>query len=292
MTARRRIATGIALLAAAALVRGCVVYRQAAESDQAVALRVPSGVRVDQVLSPMHAAGLPSPIHSGFAVTSAGNLILRAGDALIEAERDGGAMVYDSLTRGGPAPSSFALDGSAILTVSTLHFGQIEGDSVTDVVPLPAAGMKLAPSMTEGAVYLFGGTERTNRRVYAFKNDGSLSILAELPAPVVAVADSRKSVYVATETEIFRFSDGRSSVVTRLPPGDSAIVSIAASPDDRMVFYSNGAEVWAVYGLTALAIVTNAGGTLRWANDALWILDTRRPLLAKLSGLEAALTSR
>ena len=182
-----------------AVARGCVVYGRATERERATELRALRGIDVDKILMPEHAAGLPSPLGGEFAVTDAGNILLRGGDDLIEVERDGPVLTYEKLNTSGPAPSSFALDESSILTVSELYLGQLEGGGATNAVPLPAAGMRLAPSQLSGTVYLFGGTEATERRVYLVQEDGSLTILAELPSPVVAVADNRSSVYVAGE---------------------------------------------------------------------------------------------
>ena len=182
-------------------------------------------------------------------------------------------LTYEKLNTSGPAPSSFALDESSILTVSELYLGQLEGGGATNAVPLPAAGMRLAPSQLSGTVYLFGGTEATERRVYLVQEDGSLT------------------VYVATAREILRLRDGAVQLVIRLPDDDGPIVSLAALPDDETLVYSTADAVYAVHGLTALAIVTNAGGTLRSKGDALYLLDTRRPMLAKLTGIRAAILS-
>jgi hypothetical protein len=45
--------------------------------------------------------------------------------------------------------------------------------------------------------------------------------------------------------------------------------------------------VYALKGLTAISITRRSGGTLRCYNDALFVLDTSRKLLVKLTGMSS-----
>jgi hypothetical protein len=185
----------------------------------------------------------------------------------------------------GAPPESFAIDNDdTLLTVTGGYFGMLDSrGNAVDAVPLPLEGMRLAHSVLDGMVYLYGG-DASDYRLYSFDDSGGFGILAKLDQPIVSVSDNGESVYIATASRIYRLQDGHLSVVLQAYKdeiGDS-IVSVAATPGD-LVMFSTGSRVYALRSGLAVSIVNNSGGALRLRGDKLYVLDRSRSLLYTLT---------
>lgn len=280
----------IGILAIFLVIRVFTALNSARTEERAMLLSVLDGIQVDYILTPSRADQLPLPLGSSFGVTGEGNIVMRAGNMIIEMEVGPDGLAADRVQTSDAPPDSFAIDkGNTLLAISGQFFGQLEDSGYTKAIPLPAVGMQLQSSSTPGAVYLFGGDERTSRRVYILYEDAKLDILAELPSPVVAVADNRQAIYVATVREIYRATLRNFHLVFRLPEDRAPIVSIAASPDDQVLYFATRDRVHALHGTAAMALVRDAGGKLQMQNGKLYLWDPNRRLLVSLSGLERAL---
>lgn len=275
-----------AALLLVALPAGC------ARDEPAEEIELLKGISADYLLTPVQASGLPAPLGQEFAVTESGGILLRAGADLLEAEPAGKKLQVELFAKAGLAPDSFALVGGVVLTIHGQYFGQLEDGTPTKALPLPAKGMQLSPSCLSGVVYLHGGPASTSQRAYALKDTGAFTILAELPAPIVAVADSPGSIYLATTMEILRLRNDRIDLVLRLPAGEGPIASLAVSDDDQTVFYATPHGVYALHGAIAMRIVGKSTGTLRWQADALYLWDQSRSLLVRMNHLSSALYPR
>jgi hypothetical protein len=287
----------LALAAAAAAVIGLRLWqvRQAERASGAGAeLSVLAGVRVEHLLAPSDVDELarrlgawPGP---DFDVTANGHVVLRAGDALFEVASDARGVLAERLLA-GDAPEHFALDGGTdLLGVRGRFLGALDEDgTLPDAVPLPVTGMRVAAAATKGALHLFGGTPEVARRVYTLREDGALDIAAELPDPVVAVAEGRRCLYLATADEVWRLRDESLELVLRFAPDDPPLTSIAVTPDERLLFLAQAGRVYVAHGVVLLALVRDAGGELRLRDDALWLWSAERRLLARLPQIETAL---
>jgi hypothetical protein len=254
----------------------------------ATAVRVLEDTEVTHLLTPSQLQALElQPRPGELDVTAAGNILMLSAGQIHEIEKTDRSIVAD---RKGKPPGnieSFALDrGNAVLTIAAQHFGQLEDDgSSSQAFPLPSPDMKIAASAIAGHVYLFGGTGASARRLYALDEDGGIDIIAELPDPIVAVADSLVAVYVATTDVIYRLTPKNAVIRLSVKPETlgGPLYSLAASEDDKTLFFSTASQVFALQGSGAITLVDNAGGTLRWRTNRLFVWDHHRRLIFTLS---------
>ena len=246
-------------------------------------------LQVNYILTPKRAERLPHPLGRDFDVAATGNIVIQAGGSLLELEADPDGLVAGRFS--SAAPDSFVFDrGTTLLSIAGQYFGQLEDTGkFSAAVPLPTRNMRLAPSTTGGGVYLFGGPDLRSRRVYAISEEGKLAVIAEVLAPVVAVADSTDTIYIATAREIFRVTDKKVNLVIRVPVSTGAIVSLVVSPDNHILLFSTLNRVYAMRGLAAVAIVKNAGGALRLHGGTLYLWDAKRQLLLSFPEIENSL---
>lgn len=260
-------------------------YR-AAEADRAAsAVAVVGAARVTHILGPRDFESAGTAIGSDFGVTGKAAIVFSVDDALrVVDDIDSSPPRIRAIALAGSRPESFALDpDGTLLAVAGGYFGALDEDAhVVPAVPLPDLGMRLAPSVHKGAVYMFGGAQK-DFRLYRFITDGTLQVLLDSQQPIVAAADNQRSVYAATASTIVRIEAVRPEILFRVPDGDfgGPIRSLAVTEDDLVIF-STDTMVYILLGPNALSIVNDAGGTLRLRDGALYVLDPRRRLLFSL----------
>ena len=284
---------GIAVLLAVGALAAIVIagLSDALEERQATALTAVGGARVEQVLGPRDFERFTKFISADFGVAPDGAVVFLADRGLRVADPRR-APIVDDIQLAASAPDSFALDvDGTMLTVANGYFGMLDQNGeLLRSIPLPYGTARLAPSVHEGAAYMFGGGP-DSYRLYRFIDDGTLQILLDSELPIVAAADSEESVYAATPWTIVRVSNDTAAVVFSLREGDPAgpIRSIAAT-EDGLVLFSTDNKVFALLGgNTALSIVNDAGGAIRVRNGKLYLLDPYRRLLASVSPASKAL---
>ncbi|RUL72436.1 hypothetical protein [Dyella choica] len=267
----------VAIVVILVSVRGAQSLR---EVRQASTIDVLDTVQLSYVLLPGDARWSARAFGADFDVTPTSAMIFRHGDSLYGVNEDG---KFATLPVQGTVPASFAVDNQGTLLVQREgYLGRLtESGAIDDALPLPYEDMRLAHSSLDGMVYLFGGGDG-DYRVYSFADDGSMRILLSVPQPIVGVADCVDAVYAATDRQIFRMGKDAIRLVLNLPENGETIVSVAASTDGKVVFFSTTAKVYALHGAGAVAIVGNSGGALRLRNDTLYVLDDERKLLYKV----------
>jgi hypothetical protein len=164
-------------------------------------------------------------------------------------------------------------------------------DSSLKAIPLPSERMRLASSVYPGTVYLFGGNGDLAHRIYAFLSDGTFRVIANLPDSVISVSDnSYKQVYIADQREIYRITADKCELVIRLPNDFPPILSIASAQDNNQILYfSTREKVFAIHGLSTIAVAKNLGGILRMKNEKLYVFDPERHILISMFGLTKSL---
>lgn len=246
-----------------------------------------NGMRMDAILGPDDLDG-PALSNTDFDVTSAGGILLRNGNSLYEVPP--GTQDLSDLGLAEP-PDSLALDSKdAVLAVTDRFFGAISRDEKTRTgVPLPYSGARLARSVQDGAVYLFGGIQG-DHRLYRFIDDGTFQVLLQTPEPIVAATDTKDAVLAATAKLIVRVAWPKPVLLFKAPaePGWGPIVSLAAA-DDGLIFFSTPGKVYALRGGVALTVVSDSGGSLRMRGDRLFVFDGKRRLLYALSPASMAM---
>ncbi len=255
--------------------------RQLADRDQSVVATIAAG-HFESILGPQDFAawgGEPGP---DFGVTSAQAVVFSAGGALRVDTNIHSLWTRTAIVKiDGLQPTSFALDaGGPMLGVAGGYLGLLdENGQFTKSIPLGFDGMRVAPSINQGVVYLFGGAGDAYR-VYRLIEDGTMQTLLECGEQIVSVADNQTSVFVATANHVMRIQAGTPQVLFTSPSSgfDGPIRSIAAT-EDGLVLFSTDKKVYALMGPNALSIVTNAGGTLHVLDNVLYVLDPNRKIL-------------
>lgn len=285
MTRTRKI--GLATAAAALLLILLVIWQAASEAP-ATSVRTLAGINVTHLVMPGHLEDLAlAPAPGQFDVTSTGNVLLLSEGRIYEIESTPQSVVADFLSGATGKIASFALDRSdTVLTITGRYFGQIEADGLpSQAFPLPSTDMQVVASVARGNVYLFGGRGSSAQRLYVLGSSGRIEILAELPDPIVAVADSAEAVYVATREAIYRLTSKTAAVRVQIDTAElgGPLVSIAATADDKNLFFATAGQVFTMRGDAAVTIVSNAGGAIRWRDDRLFVWDGQRQLVLALA---------
>lgn len=233
-------------------------------------------LKVDYVLLPGAFTSL-APFGPDFGVGSEGTVFLRAAPGLAALDAGRPPAVLKTVR---PVDSLAVGKDGAVLTVSRGFLGTlgVDGEPVQGV-PLPYDNARVAPSSRAGAAYLFEGAG-DDFRLYRFFASGAYQVLARSDTPFVAAADSGDDVFAATASHIVKLSARGPQVLFQVP-ADAAfppIVSIAVA-EDGLVFFSTERKVYAVLGGSAASVVGDSGGSLRWRDGRLYVLDSRRRLL-------------
>jgi hypothetical protein len=284
MTRKRKIA----LAAAAAATLLILLLWEAASDAPATSVRALAGTEVTHLLTPENLADLDLVPEAGqFDVTADGNVLLLSAGRIYEIESTPRSVTADAFSGAAGKVDAFALDrGDTLITISAGYFGQIEADGLpSQAFPLPSPDMQVAASLARGNVYLFGGRGSSAQRLYALGSNGRIEILAELPDAIVAVADSRDAAYVATADAIYRLTSKATEVRLRAGTAElgGPIVSVAASADDKTLFFATASQVFALRGDAAVTLVNNAGGAIRWRDGRLFVWDRQRQLAVALA---------
>jgi hypothetical protein len=289
----RRIVIGLAVITAVA---GAVAltggFRRALTDREATSIAVIGGAHIEHLLGPRQFATLGSPIAPDFGVTSSGAIVFQTGGALrvIDTTRAPSSGTRDILLVGA-VPDSFSLDPrGTMLTIADGYFGMLnEHGDIVPSIPLPYRNARLAPSVHDGATYLFGGGPKTYR-LYRLIDDGTLQILLQSADPIVAAADTRTAMFAATASDILRLKAGTPTVLFKTPPdGFKGPIRSMAVTADGIVMFATDTKVYALLGPNALSIVNNAGGYLRLRDDVLYVLDPTRRMLFSLRPASARL---
>jgi hypothetical protein len=176
-----------------------------------------------------------------------------------------------------------------MLTVSGGYFGMLdENGDLVQGIPLPSPDVQLAPSVHEGATYLFGKSG-DHHRLYRFIDDGTLQVLLESGQPIVAAADSETAMFAATSSAILRITAGTPETLFTAPDDFAGPIRSLAVTADGIVLFATDARVYALLGPDALSIVNDAGGSIRVRDGSLYVLDPTRQLLFRLRPASAQL---
>jgi hypothetical protein len=163
----------------------------------------------------------------------------------------------------------------------TLLYLDAEG-KLQELTSLPHKGMGLA--QTDNAMLLFDRTRNdSHAAIYELEPGRRARKLVESPTPIDAVARAGTRLFFATDGVAFEASVTAGLVPVASLPGNVKIRSLAATAD--RLYISDGDSIYVVRG-TESALVTNGlGGTLRMDRGALLVLDHKRRMLARITGL-------
>lgn len=271
-----------------------VALRQQLANRDAAAVTAVGAAQVEAILGPSDFASMGGDPGSEFGVTAGQAIVFSAGGVLrVDNSIHSAWPRATKVEIAGTQPESFALDADGpMLGIAGGYFGVLNPDGqMTKSIPMPFDGMRLAPSIHPGAVYLFGGA-RDDYRLYRFIEDGTLQIVLESDEPIVSVADNQQSIFAATARQVMRIEAGSPRILFTAPSDgfDGPIRSVAVT-EDGLVLFSTDARVYAMMGPNALSIVNDAGGSLRVRDGVLYVLDPNRKILFSLKPASVQLLS-
>ncbi|HKP75600.1 MAG TPA: hypothetical protein VJT67_08660 [Longimicrobiaceae bacterium] len=309
---RRRSWLGaLAVLAAVWLVVGTI-----RALDKPPRIATLPGARVYYYLTPeTHFAR--DQLKRSLEVTDEG-ILFHLGSALVELRRPAkrwDAVVEPFLVTGELEElDQFTVDaGGVILVVRGASLLQVTGaGALAPVAPLPDSAMRVAPSREPGFVYLLSnrdfdrddhgpdaGTTLTGSVFLLSDHDGGVRRVARLASAPVALSEGADGYYLATdEGDLIQVLGARKRRVFSLPPaypgsggefGLTPIESIAATDDPRLIFFSTRTTVYALLGGSAVPVTRNLGGTVRWRDGVLFVLDPDAGFLVGIGHLADAL---
>jgi hypothetical protein len=288
MARARRIVVGAAIVVGLA---GALVFviglGPALAVRSATAVTAIGSAHIEPILGPRELAAL-GPIGRDLGIAHDGAIVFRAGAGLRVLDRRRAPL--PEVVAAEAVPDSFALDpGGTMLTISAGYLGLLdEAGALVQAIPLPSPDLQLAPSVHEGATYLFGKAG-DHHRLYRFIDDGTLQVLLESKTPIVDAADTETAMFAATGSTILRIRAGTPETLFTAPADFAGPIRSLAVTADGIVLFATDAKVYALLGANALSIVNDAGGSIRVQDGALYVLDRARQLLFSLRPASAQL---
>lgn len=211
-----------------------------------------------------------------FGVASNGNVVMNADEGVLELEVRNRELAVGILNPPPPL-DSLALDGGAVtLGIRDRFFGQLGSEGFQMGFPLPSGDLRLATSSRPGWVYLFRNA-RASGRLYGIWDNGRLSMLAEFPSPIRAVADDEDTTFVATDAGLLAIDEDRVRVIARVTPDLGPAQAIAARAEH--LFVTANDRVYVLADGMLLAIARGIAPALILRGDRLYCWDHRRRLL-------------
>lgn len=230
------------------------------------------------LLTPQRAAEMKlPPLAPAFAVDARGAVVLAAGEKL---QSLGGKRVIAT------APSAlsdcvFAPDG-ALFAISGDVLGYAGGGRFLAGLKLPGRGMRLAAS--QDRLYVFGGEREGGKSLYMVEPNRGHVRLCVMPAAIGAAAVRGDTLYFAAANDVYRLvPGGELNLLCRLP--GPAISSLAAVGDDELFFLA-GRSLYAFRRGNVALIGADMGDAVRARGRDLYLLDTGRKSLVRLSNLD------
>jgi hypothetical protein len=173
-------------------------------------------------------------------------------------------------------------DGLLVLVHETTLLYMDSDGKLQTLTTLPHTGMGLARS--DNALLLFDRTRSdSHAAIYELEPGRQARKLVESPTPIDAVARTGNRLFFATGGVAFEATAGERLVPVASLPGKTMIRSIAATAD--RLYVSDGDSIYVVRGTESALVTKGLGGTLRMDRDALLVLDHKRRMLARITGL-------
>lgn len=281
------IAGAAAAVLLAAFLGSFAQARREADAAQVAAVKA---AHVETLAWPVDFQRAGGDIAPDFGAAEGPGVAMRVGAQVLTASSEAPALRPVRIS--GDPPSSLALDRSGdMLGVAGGYLGALdETDRFSQALPLPYPEMRVAASSDPGVLFLFGGRDG-DFRLYGLLDDGRIQVLLQSNQPLVGAAGGRAAVYAATATAILEVEAGRPTVLFRTPPDFAGPITSLAVGRDGLVFFATAARVYALLGPNAVSIVNDAGGSIRTAGSALYVLDPNRRLLVRLTPATAQLVS-
>lgn len=273
----------VGLLALGGLVAGTIYDARHPLDSSATAgseIEVVDGLTVTYLATPALFDQLGIHPRREFGVASNGNVIMNADEGVIELETKGGVLAAEKVEGATPLDAMAIDDGAVMLGIQGRFFGQVGPEGFQKALVMPKGALRLAASSRPGWVYLVRNSKRDGNRIYQILDDGTMSVLAEFPHDIRAVADDEKSTFVSTNDALFALDASGVRVISKVTTDLGRADSLAAGPE--ALFLTANGRVYVLAGEMLLAIARGISPELILAGNRLYCWDHRRRLLLSI----------
>lgn len=204
--------------------------------------------------------------------------------ALILASKGGpfsvGAMRFLFRTPTAVSDAEYAPDGSLLL-VSEKSLGFYAGGRFHPYLKLPHNGMRIAVS--DRRIYVYGGDSADATSIYLVDRERGHIKLCVMPQPIGAATADRDTLYFSVANDVYRMTFGNNMTLLCRIPGP-AITSLTAG--NGGVYFTAGRSVYAWKDGAVFILGEDLGDVVRWKRGSLYILDSVRHSLVRISHLK------
>ena len=187
------------------------------------------------------------------------------------------SIVLDSFTRTA---------GGSVIAIAGDRLGVVSGRVFLPTIALPVTPMRVAAGSGE-YVYLYGGPSEQQRIVYF---DGKrTAVLATVPMPITALTRIGNRVIFACGSSLYTLRPGMPPALLFGIPDQPSFVGLAVNPQTGELFAATEDAIYQLDAGIASQIAEGVGGALRWAGDALYVVDPKRQLMMRI---RASVSSR
>lgn len=185
------------------------------------------------------------------------------------------------------ALTSFTADKALLIAVRGRRLGWYDGAAIVEKIQLPQDGLTVVAGPKK-RLYLYG-SQGAGSAVYLLEQ-GRAGKLFEVPdGRISTLTVIGERLFFAVGNTIYTAAEGQRPAVVFIAAAQSEIRSIAADPRTGLLYFSAGSTVYAMRAGMAISILRGLEGTLRYAGDALYVLDPPQGSLVKLQGLDRLL---
>lgn len=139
--------------------------------------------------------------------------------------------------------------------------------------------------------YISGITAAGKPVLFLYKAGVGYKALLELDAPIDAMALAKGALFFSAGQKIYTLREGGPARLFAHLPGFSSIASLAVDERSGVLYFSDGGDLYAVYGNSFVVVRRGFGGMLRCREGDLYVLSWHKHALFRLRGLSETLSS-
>lgn len=183
--------------------------------------------------------------------------------------------------------TSFTADRHLLIVVRGRRLGFYDAGAIVEKIQLPQDGLTVVAGAKQ-RLYLHG-PQGTGSIVYLLEQ-GRAGKLFEVPdGRISTLTVIGERLFFAVGNTIYTAAEGQRPAIVFVAAVPSEIRSIAPDPRTGLLYFSAGDTVYAMRAGMAISILRGLEGTLRYADEVLYVLDPWQGSLVKLQGLEKLL---
>ncbi len=237
------------------------------------------GAEVQSALTPRLAEQLNVTPTDQFDVVDDSAVLLTTDGNLLDTSRRKLVGVEAKCT-----PHSMAFSAGVAVLVCGDKLGWYQDGKLRIATPLPTREMRVVAGSKQ-RLLLYGG-KGEGSIVYLLDDGRVLPLLDVRHGTISALASVGTRVFFAVGNKLYVAAKGERPALLFVVHGEAEIRSIAVDPYAGLVYISAGDSVYAMRAGYAVAILRGMEGYVRWSRTGLFVLDSGRKRLIKLTGLQ------